>query len=127
MCRKRDSRNKKEETCTDTHGEGQRWWQHVGLSVGLTVSVLCSHASAIFLDKEETLRFNGRVYNRISYATQDAADNTRLRTPYNSWNMLQNRTFVQMELRHNLTELIAGRYTGLLAPLQYGLAPVPPA
>jgi hypothetical protein len=103
---------------------GQRWWQRVGLSVGLIVSGLCSHASAIFLDTEETLRFNGRVYNRSSYSTQGAADNTRLRTPYNDWNMLQNRTFVQMELRHNLTELIAGRYTGLLAPLQYGLLPL---
>ena len=108
------------------HGHPRRgrcWWQRVGLSVGLTMSVWCSHAFAIFLDKAETLRFNGRVYNRVSYSTQDAADNTRLRTPYNSLNMLQSRTFVQMELRHNLTDLIFGRYGGLLAPLQYGLIP----
>src|SRR4029453_76211 len=109
------------------HGHPRRgrcWWQRVGLSVGLTICVWCSHAFAIFVDKEETLRFNGRVYNRVLYSTEDAADNTRLRTPYNSLNMLQSRTFVQMELRHNLTDLIAGRYAGLLAPLQYGLAPL---
>src|SRR5205814_10535585 len=47
-----------------------------------------------------------------------------LQTPYNSWTMLQNRTFMQMELRQNLTDLVAGRYTGLLAPLQYPLAPL---
>lgn len=99
-------------------------WKRVGLGVGLLLSILTSHAFAVFLDKEETLRFNGRVYTRVSYATQDAADNTRLRTPYNSWNMLQSRTFVQMELRHNLTDMVAGRYTGLLAPLQFGLAPL---
>ena len=32
-------------------------------------------------------------------AVNSAADNTRIQTPYNSWNMLQNRTFIQMELR----------------------------
>src|SRR5581483_11937959 len=101
---------------------GQCWWQCVGLSVGLTV-LWCSSASAVFLDREETLRFNGRVYNRSSYATQKASDNTRLQTPYNDWNMLQNRTFVQLELRHNLTDLIFGRSAGLIAPLQYGLLP----
>ena len=103
---------------------GWRWWQRVGLSVGLLVTVFSSHAFAVFLDKEETLRFNGRVYNRSSYSTQGAADNTRLRTPYSDWNMLQSRTFIQMELRHNLTDLVFGRYPGLLSPLQYGLAPL---
>ena len=50
------------------HGHPRRgrcWWQRVGLSIGLIMSVWCSHAFAIFLDKEETLRFNGRVYNRV--------------------------------------------------------------
>ena len=103
---------------------GRRWWRWLGLSVGLIFVWQQQTAWAIFLDQEETLRFNGRVYNRSTYATQDAADNTRLRTPYNSWNMMQNRTFIQMELRHNLTELIAGRYKGLLAPLHYALAPL---
>ncbi len=109
------------------HGHPRRglgWWQRVGLSVGLLVTVFSSHAFAIFLDKEETLRFNGRVYNRSAYSIQGAADNTRLRTPYSDWNMLQSRTFMQMELRHNLTDLIFGRYPGLLSPLQYGLAPL---
>ena len=104
--------------------EGGRWWRRAGLSLGLLVCLGQGTTWAIFLDKEETMRFNGRVYNRTSFATQDAADNTRLRTPYNSWNMLQNRTFIQMELRHNLVDLIAGRYQGLLAPLQYALTPL---
>jgi hypothetical protein len=90
----------------------------------LTISLGSTPVWAIFLDTAETLRFNGRVYNRTSFATQGAADNTRLRTPFNDWNMLQNRTFVQMELRHNLTDLIAGRYDGLLSFLQFPLAPL---
>jgi len=104
----------------------ERWcgWRYVVLSLGLLLYLGQGTAGAIFLDKEETLRFNGRVYNRTSMATEDAADNTRLRTPYNSWNMLQNRTFIQMELRHSLTDLVAGRYDGLLAPLHYLLAPI---
>lgn len=106
------------------HAKEGRWWRRAGLTLGLTVLLGHAQAWAIFLDQEETLRFNGRVYNRTAMATQDAADNTRLRTPFNSWNMLQNRTFIQMELRHNLTDLIAGRYTGLLAPLQVPLAPL---
>src|SRR5262249_17968723 len=104
--------------------EGRRGWRHLGLSLGLLVYLGHGVAWAIFLDKEETLRFNGRVYNRTALATEDAADNTRLTTPYNSWTMLQNRTFIQLELRHNLTDLVAGRYTGLLAPLHYVLAPL---
>ncbi|MGE0822175.1 MAG: DUF1302 family protein [Candidatus Binatia bacterium] len=103
---------------------GRRWWRWAGLSLGLILCLESGSAFAIFLDEEETLRFNGRIYNRTSYATEDAADNTRLRSPYNSWNMLQNRTFIQMELRHNLTELIAGRYTGVLSPLHYLLSPL---
>ncbi|MBI3300611.1 MAG: hypothetical protein HYZ72_00815 [Deltaproteobacteria bacterium] len=102
--------------------ERGRGWRRVGLSLVIWACLDQACAWAIFLDKEETLRFNGRVYNRTAMATQDAADNTRLRTPYNSWNMLQNRTFIQMELRHNLTDLVEGRYTGLLVPLQYPLA-----
>jgi len=104
--------------------EGKRRWRCWGSSLGILLTIWYGSASAIFLDKEETLRFNGRVYNRTAYSTQDAADNTRLRTPYSNWNMLQNRTFIQMELRHNLTDLIAGRSTGLLAPLSYVLAPL---
>jgi len=106
------------------HIQGKRWWQGVGLSLGIMACLGQASAWAIFLDKEETLRFNGRVYNRTALATQDAAANTRLQTPYNSWTMLQNRISMQMELRHSLTDLVAGRYTGLLAPLQYLLAPL---
>ncbi len=101
-----------------------RWWQWAGLSLLCAMCLVPTRANAIFLDKEETLRFNGRVYNRTGFATQSAADNTRLRTPFNDWNMLQNRTFIQMEMRHNLTELIHGRYDGLLSFLQVPLAPL---
>jgi Protein of unknown function (DUF1302) len=103
---------------------GWRGWRHVVLSLGLLLYLGQGTAGAIFLDKEETLRLNGRVYNRTAMSTQDAAGNTRLRTPYSNSNMLQNRTFIQMELRHNLTDLVAGRYNGLLAPLHYLLAPL---
>jgi hypothetical protein len=103
---------------------GWRWWRHMGLSLGLLAYLGQGAAWAIFLDKEETLRLNGRVYNRTAMAIEDAADNTRLNTPYNSWNMLQNRTFIQLELRHSLTDLVAGRYNGPLAPLHYVLAPI---
>jgi hypothetical protein len=105
-------------------GRVQCWWRSVGLSLAIVIGLGYGSAWAIFLDKEETLRLNGRVYNRTAYATEDAAQNTRLQIPYSNWNMLQNRTFIQLELRHNLTDLIAGRYTGLLAPLQYPLAPL---
>jgi hypothetical protein len=109
----------------DRHPQGEALWRRwVGLSL-VSVLVLGPVTSwAIFLDQEETLRFNGRVYNRTSFATQSAADNTRLRTPYSDWTMLQNRTFVQMEMRHNLTELIAGRYDGFLSFLQLPLTPL---
>src|SRR5262245_56432708 len=103
---------------------GWRWWRHVGLSLGLLAYLGHGAAWAIFLDKEETLRLNGRVYNRTAISTEDAADNTRLQTPYNSWNMLQNRTFIQLELRHSLTDLVAGSYNGPLAPLHYALVPI---
>src|SRR5262245_19219343 len=106
------------------HLKEGRWWYRVGPSLGMILYLSDSATWAIFLDEAETLRFNGRVYNRTSYATEDAAQNTRLRTPYNSWNMLQNRTSIQMELRHNLTDLIAGRATGLLSPFSYALAPL---
>ncbi|HKA52659.1 MAG TPA: DUF1302 family protein, partial [Candidatus Binatia bacterium] len=103
---------------------GWRWWRHMGLSLGLLAYLGHGAAWAIFLDKEETLRLNGRVYNRTAFSTEGAADNTRLQTPYNSWNMLQNRTFIQLELRHSLTDLVAGRYNGPLAPLHYVLVPI---
>jgi hypothetical protein len=105
------------------HPKG-RWRLSVGLSFMVAAYLGVGKAEAIFLDKAETLRFNGRVYNRTSYSTQDSHDNTRLRTPYNDWNMLQNRTFIQMEMRHNLTDLIDGRYDGLLSFLQFPLAPL---
>lgn len=69
------------------HGHLRPGWRWLGLSAGLMIFWQHQVAWAIFLDQEETLRFSGRVYNRSTYATQDAADNTRLRTPYNSWNM----------------------------------------
>src|SRR5262245_23967213 len=101
--------------------EGWRWWRQVGLSLGLLLYLGQGIAGAIYLDgrdgvvssEEETLRLNGRVYNRTAISTQDAHDNTRLRTPYSNSNLLQNRTFIQLELRHSLTELVAGRYHGL--------------
>ncbi len=96
----------------------------LGLGVGILFSLLASSAWAIFVDEAETMRFNGRVYNRTAMAVNSAADNTRIQTPYNSWNMLQNRTFVQMELRHNLTDLIMGRSDGPLATLQSLLSPL---
>jgi len=102
----------------------QRWWRYMGLSLGIVLLVEQGTAKAIFLDREETVRVNGRVYNRTTYATEDAAQNTRVQIPYSNWNMLQNRTFIQLELRHNLTDLIAGRYEGLLSFLHYPLVPL---
>ena len=102
----------------------ERWRRWVGLSFVIAVCLSPGNVNAIFLDQAETLRFNGRVYNRTSFATESAADNTRLRTPYSDWNMLQNRTFIQMEMRHNLTDLIQGRYQGLLSFLQFPLMPL---
>ncbi len=81
---------------------------------------------ARFLDESQTLRFNGRVYNRTALAVENAGGNTRLQTPYNAFNMLQNRTFVQVEMRHDLVDLVEGSYEGhlsvlapLLKPLQW--------
>ena len=99
----------------------RRW---LGLGLGMLFSLLPPAAWAVFVDEAETIRFNGRVYNRTAMAVDSAADNTRLQTPYNSWNMLQNRTFVQMELRHNLTDLIMGRSEGPLAAVQSLLSPL---
>jgi hypothetical protein len=73
-----------------------------------------------FIDEAQTLRVNGRVYNRMAMSVEGAADHTRDQTPYNSFNMLQNRTFIQMELRHELMDLVNGTYAGrmnMLAPL----------
>src|SRR3970040_1799185 len=102
----------------------ERWWRCVSLSLVIAASLGLGKAEAIFLDKAETLRFNGRMYNRTSFATQGASDNTRLRTPYNDWNMLQNRTFIQMEMRHNLTDLVHGRSSGPLSAIQPLLSPL---
>lgn len=77
-------------------------------------------AWARFIDEAQTLRVNGRVYNRMAMAVEDAADFSRLQTPYNSFNMLQSRTFVQMELRHDLIDLVNNEYEGnlnILAPI----------
>ena len=79
---------------------------------------------AVFVDEAETIRLNGRMYNRTAMAVNAAADNTRLQTPYNSWNMLQNRTFIQMEIRHNLTDLVMGRASGPLSVIQPLLSPL---
>ena len=89
---------------------------------GLLASVLLWPAllHARFLDEAQTLRFNGRVYNRTALAVENAGGNTRLQTPYNAFNMLQNRSFVQVELRHDLLDLVEGSYEGrlgVLAPL----------
>ena len=88
------------------------------------LSLLHTCAWAVFVDEAETIRFNGRMYNRTAMAVNAAADNTRLQTPYNSWNMLQNRTFIQMELRHNLTDLVMGRSSGPLSAVQPLLSPL---
>jgi hypothetical protein len=101
-----------------------RWWRVLVLSFGVTLVCWTTQAWAIFLDEAETLRFNGRMYNRTAFSTEAAADNTRLRTPFQSWNMLQSRLFIQAELRHNLTDLVAGRSTGRLSFLQIPLAPL---
>ena len=98
-----------------------RW---LGLGLGMLFSLLSTAAWAVFVDEAETIRFNGRVYNRTAMAVDSATENTRLQTPYNSWNMLQNRTFVQMELRHNLTDLVMGRSEGPLAAVQSLLSPL---
>ena len=99
----------------------RRW---VGLLVGVLLGLQAGPAWAVFLDQDESLRFSGRVYNRTAFSVERAAENTRLQTPYNDWNMLQNRTFIQGELSHDLTGLVAGNATGLLAPLQALLAPL---
>lgn len=107
------------------HPRGRgRWRRCLGFSLGLALGFIATRAWAIFLDAEETLRFNGRMYNRSAFSTEGAADNTRLRTPFHSWNMLQNRTFVQMELRQSLIELIEGRSKGPLSFLETPLAPL---
>ncbi len=83
-----------------------------------------TRAYGLFLDDAQTVRFNGRIYNRATFSTQDAAGNTRLQTPYNSFNLLQDRTFIQLEMRHNLTDLVKGDYQGKLSFLQYPLRPL---
>lgn len=85
------------------------------LVVGLVLWPALLHAR--FLDESQTLRFNGRVYNRTAMAVENAGGNTRLQTPYNSFNMLQNRSFVQVELRHDLVDLVEGSYEGTLSAL----------
>lgn len=82
------------------------------------------YTSARFIDEAQTLRLNGRVYNRTALAVDRASGNTRLQTPYNSFNMLQNRSFVQVELRHNLTELVEGTYEGALSSIAPLLRPL---
>ena len=79
---------------------------------------------ARFLDESQTLRFNGRVYNRTAMAVENAGGNTRLQTPYNAFNMLQNRSFVQVELRHDLVDLVEGSYEGRLSVLAPLLKPL---
>src|SRR5258706_5044705 len=74
----------------------------------LCFSATCAYG--LFLDDAQTIRFNGRIYNRATFATQNAAGNTRLQTAYNSFNLLQCRTFVQLEMRQNLIDLIKVDY-----------------
>ncbi len=113
-----------------THERAAARLRQAGLSclAGLVAGVLLWPAllHARFLDEAQTLRFNGRVYNRTALAVENAGGNTRLQTPYNSFNMLQNRTFVQVEMRHDLVDLVEGSYEGplsvlapLLKPLQW--------
>ncbi|MCY4388896.1 MAG: hypothetical protein OXC18_17535 [Desulfurellaceae bacterium] len=113
-----------------THERAAARLRQVGLLClgGLVASVLLWPALlyARFLDESQTLRFNGRVYNRTALAVENASGNTRLQTPYNAFNMLQNRTFVQVEMRHDLVDLVEGSYEGhlsvlapLLKPLQW--------
>lgn len=83
-----------------------RWGHCVGLSFMFAVSLGIGKAEAIFLDQAETLRFNGRIYNRTAFSTEGARDNTRLRTPYNDGNMLQNRTLI-----HRFIESLSHRVT----------------
>ena len=93
-----------------------------GLLVGLVFWPALLHAR--FLDESQTLRFNGRVYNRTAMAVENAGGNTRLQTPYNAFNMLQNRSFVQVELRHDLVDLVEGSYEGRLSVLAPLLKPL---
>ncbi len=53
--------------------------------VFLSILLFQAPADARFIDEAQTLRVNGRVYNRMAMAVEDAADNTRFQTPYNSW------------------------------------------
>lgn len=104
----------------------QRKENHLTRTCLLLLLLLLSHGTAhgLFVDEAQTLRFNGRVYNRAAMTVEDSAQNTRIQTPYNSYNLLQDRTFIQMELRHNLTDLVAGSYKGALSFLQYPLWPL---
>ena len=100
---------------------GKKLW--VGLLLGVLLGLPSGPTWAVFLDQDESLRFSGRVYNRTAFSVERSEANTRLQTPYNDWNMLQNRTFIQGELSHDLTGLVAGNTTGLLAPLRALFAP----
>ena len=77
-----------------------------------------------FIDEAQTLRVNGRVYNRMAMSVEGAADFSRIQTPYNSFNMLQSRTFIQMELRHDLIDLVNNEYEGQLSMLAPVFAPL---
>ncbi len=76
-----------------------------------------------FIDEAQTLRANGRVYNRMAMAVEEADDFSRIQTPYNSFNMLQSRTLIQMELRHDLIDLVNNDYEGPLSILTPIFAP----
>ena len=103
-----------------------KYTHYLVLTLILLIPVLQGTADARFIDEAQTLRVNGRVYNRMAMAVESAADHTRIQTPYNSFNMLQSRTFIQMELRHELMDLVNGTDVGqmsmlapLFAPLQH--------
>ncbi len=98
--------------------------RYLSLGFLLFLLLLPGMAHGLFVDEAETIRFNGRVYNRSAYSVQQAKGNTQIQTPYKSFNMLQNRTFIQLELRHYLTDLVEGNYEGRLSFLKYPLMPL---
>lgn len=82
---------------------------HARIVLFLLCLFLHETAYGLFLDEAQTLRFNSRVYNRMAMSLEGASENMRFQTPYNSFNLLQSRTFIQMDLRHNLIDYVEGR------------------
>ena len=97
---------------------------HIGFGFLFLFLLLRGTAHGLFVDEAETLRFNGRVYNRNTFTLQDAGQSTKLQIPFRDGQMMQSRTFIQTELRHDLVDLVEGRYEGFLSFLQYPLRPL---